>query len=411
MLNSFNTAISGINSNAQSINVIGNNLANINTAAYKTNRVSFAELLGGLGGTSANGDPIQVGLGSVVSGVTSINTQGTIAYTGRPTDVAINGSGYFVVSNSGGQAFTRAGNFGFTPEGELVSSDGFAVLGYPALNGQINNAAGLVPIVIAKGSSLSPKETTSLSITANLDSRLAVNDTYSTGVKVFDSLGVSHNVTLTFTKTGATTWNWAATLPGADTGAANPTAIGSGALTFDSAGQLTSPTSNVNLTVSGLVSGAAGMTMSFEILDSTGNPRFTQYASDSSVSSTIQDGYSSSVLKDINISADGTVNGLFDNGQVRPLYQMAVANFLNPEGLLKSTGSTFVAGPASGEPAIGAPGFGGRGTLSGSALEQSNVDITTEFTNLIISQRGFQANSKVISTTDELYQDAINLKR
>lgn len=410
MLNSFNTAISGINSNSQAINIVGNNLANINTTAYKTNRVSFAELLGGLGGTSANGNPIQVGLGSVVSGVTSVNSQGTLANTGRSTDVALNGSGYFVVANGGGQAFTRAGNFSFTSNGALVSGDGFDVLGYPAVNGVINNAGALTPIIISKGSSLAPKTTTELSITANLDSRLATNETYSTGVKVFDSLGVPHNITFTFTKTGATTWSWTAKIPSSET-STNPPTLGSGNFTFDSAGALTSPASNVNLSISGLTSGASGLSVTFGAIDSSGNPRFTGFAAESAVASTTQNGFSSSVLKDISISNDGTVNGLFDNGQVRPLYQLAVANFLNPEGLLKSVGATFVAGPASGEPAIGSPGFGGRGTVTGQSLEQSNVDITQEFTSLIISQRGFQANSRVISTTDELYQDAINLKR
>jgi flagellar hook protein FlgE len=411
MLNSFNTAISGINSNSQSINVIGNNLANINTGAYKTNRVSFSELLGGLGGTSPNGNPIQVGLGSLVQGVTAILSQGTVAATGRSTDVAINGSGYFIVSTAGGQAFTRAGNFGFNSEGGLISADGFGVMGYPAVNGVIDKAGALVPVVIAKGSSLPPNATADLEISANLDATTATNDTYSTGVKVFDSLGVSHNVTFTFTKTGASAWSWAATIPGADTGAAAPTTIGSGNFTFDSFGTLTAPASNVNLSISGLVSGAAGMTINFGILDAQGEPRFTSFAAESAVASTYQDGYSSSALRDINIASDGTVNGLFENGQVRPLYQLGIANFLNPEGLLKSSGSTFVSGPASGEPAIGTPGSGGRGTVTGAALEQSNVDITTEFTNLIISQRGFQANSKVISTTDELYQDTINMIR
>jgi flagellar hook protein FlgE len=416
-LTSFNAALTGLNNHALQINIIGNNLANINSTAYKASKASFAELLGGSADTSASGNPIQVGLGSFVPGVTPFFNQGSILYTGRATDAAISGNGFFVVATAEGQGYTRAGNFGLTRDGELVNSEGYKVLGYPAVDGVVSQSSAIAPIIVLKGGSLPPLATTKISIAANLDSRAATDSTFSAPVQIYDSLGSPHTLTVTFTKTGPTGWSWTATIPAVDTGGAvgdAPTPVGNGTLTFDQNGLLTAPATpadNPDLTISGLANGSAQMTVSFEIVDAAGSPRFTSYASISAVSSTNQNGYTSSVLKDISIDNKGIVSGVFENGQVQALAQLAIANFANVEGLLKFKGSTFVASGASGEPSIGAAGNGGRGTITGSSLEQSNVDIAQEFTNLIIAQRGYQANSRVISTTDELYQDAINLKR
>jgi flagellar hook protein FlgE len=416
-LTSFNAALTGLNNHALQINIIGNNLANINSTAYKGSKASFAELLGGSADTSANGNPIQVGLGSFVPGVTPFFNQGSILYTGRATDAAISGNGFFVVSTAEGQGYTRAGNFGLTREGELINSEGFKVLGYPAVDGVVTQSSAMAPITVLKGGSLPPLATSQMSISANLDTRAANGSTFSASVQVYDSLGSAHLLTITFTKTGATGWDWSATIPAVDVDASAtaddpPVEVGggSGTLNFSNEGALVAPTANPDLTIT-LVNGAAPMAITFGILDDAGNPRFTGFASISAVSSTNQNGYTSSVLKDISIDNKGFVSGVFENGQVQALAQLAIANFANVEGLLKFKGSTFVASGASGEPSIGAAGNGGRGTITGSSLEQSNVDIAQEFTNLIIAQRGYQANSRVISTTDELYQDAINLKR
>jgi flagellar hook protein FlgE len=412
-LTSFYSALTGLNNNALAINVIGNNLANINTTAFKGSKTSFAELLGGMAGTSATGNPIQVGLGSYVPGITPTFSQGSVASTGRSTDAAINGNGFFVVDTNGGLGFTRAGSFGFTAKGDLVNSEGFKLMGYSAVNGVVNSGGALGPITIEKGSSLPPRGTGTLSVGANLDSAATAGTTFSTAVQVYDTLGTKLAVSITFTKT-AGGWDWSATIPAVATGGAAtaaPVAIGTGSMTFDATGKMTAPTANAALNIAGLASGAADQTINFEILDASGNPRFTSYAAASGVSSTAQDGYAASVLRDISIDSKGVISGLFDNGQVQPLAQLAVANFPNVEGLLKFAGSTFVPFGNSGEPSIGVAGTGGRGSISGNALEQSNVDIATEFTSLIIAQRGYQANSKIITTTDQLYQDAINLIR
>ncbi len=414
MLTSFYTGMSGVSANSQAINVIGNNLANINTTGFKASRTNFAELLGSLS-YAADGNPIQVGLGTISAGVAPLFTQGSIQTTGRSSDVAISGSGFFVVSTGTGNAYTRAGNFGFSGTGELVNSDGFTVLGYMASGGIINANAPVSPITIQGSRNLPPKATSTLGITANLDSHAAVNSNFTTSVQVFDSLGLAHTVTFTFTKTGPTDWSWTASIPSLDTigGASGnpPVNIGSGTFAFDGSGIMTAPTTNPTLSIVSLANGATNRDITFEVLDSSGFPRFTGNSGTSAVSSVSQDGYSSSTLRDVAIDGEGVIRGIYDNGQVNPLAQLALANFNNPEGLLKFTGSCFVSAASSGEPSIGTARTGGRGTVNGSSLELSNVDIAEQFTNLIVAQRGYQANSRVITTTDELYQEAINLKR
>jgi flagellar hook protein FlgE len=413
MLTSFYTALSGISANSQEINVIGNNLANINTTAYKGSRTNFAELLSGLSYAS-DGNPIQMGLGSISAGVTPLFTQGSIQTTGNSTDVAMSGNGFFIVSTGTGYAYTRAGNFSLNGTGQLVNSDGYAVVGYMGSGGVINANTPLTPITIQGSQSLPPKATANLSIAANLDSQAATGSSFSTTLQTFDSLGSGHTVTFTFTKAGPTDWTWSASIPATDTGgtaADAPVSIGSGTFTFNSQGVLTDPTANATLSVSGLSNGAADMSMQFGILDANGNPRFTCNAGTSATSSVTQDGYAPSSLSNIAIDDNGVINGNFSNGQEIPLAQLAIANFNNPDGLLKFTGSTFVTGSSSGEPSIGVAKTGGRGTVNGSSLELSNVDIAGEFTNLIIAERGYQANSRVITTTDQLYQEAINLIR
>ena len=423
-LTSFSSAITGLNNNAQAINVISNNLANLNTTAFKASRTSFAELVGAITGTSDSGNPIQPGLGSTVSGITPMNIQGAVQTTGKTSDAAINGNGFFVVDTGNGQAYTRAGNFSFDPNGVLTTADGFKVMGYPAVNGVINKATGLVDIIVPKGSSLTPKQTGNMSVNANLDSRIADGQAFSTGVQVIDSLGAAHVVTLTFTNTlttpgVGTAWTWSAEMPASDFGGlpTDPAVqVGTGSLTFDTGGVLdpttTNPLLSINAGTTGsLVNGSADMDFTLGFMDAVNHPRLTGYAAESNVSSTAQDGYQSGVLKDITINSDGTVAGVYDNGKSLPLAQIALASFPNTEGLGKLKGSTFIASGLAGEPSVGVPGSGGRGTLTGAALESSNVDIATEFTNLIIAQRGYQANSRVITTTDQIYQETVNLKQ
>ncbi len=409
-LTSFYTALTGLNNNSLAINIIGDNLANMNTTSFKAGKANFAELLAGLSGTSTNGNPIVFGLGSTLNGITHSTNQGTVSYTGKSTDAAINGNGFFVVAMEGGQGYTRSGKFEFDRNGGLVSADGYPLLGYMATNGQIDNSGVLTPIEISKGQIMPAMATTEISIPGNLDS---TSTRGATSVQVYDSLGVTHNLTINFNGSG-TAWDWTATIPAADLGGGiddPPVQIGGGALVFDSSGILSAPVDNPVLSIAGLASGAADMSLSLGLRDANGIPIVTSQATGTSTFTPSQNGSGASALKEINIDSAGVIIGVSENGDSVQLAQLAIADFPNVEGLQKYNGSTYVSFPSSGDPSVGAAGSGGRGTVVGASLEQSNVDMAQEFVNLIVAQRAYQANSKIITTTDELYQDSLNLKR
>jgi flagellar hook protein FlgE len=413
-LTSFYTALTGLNANALAINVIGDNIANINTTAFKASKASFSELLSGISGTGATGNPISFGLGTTLSGIRRNAAQGTINYSGTSTDAAINGNGFFVVSTNGGLGFSRSGRFEFNSEGNLVSSDGFMVMGYMAQNGQIDNSGAITAIEIKKGQLIPANPTGNLSIQANLDAQAEVGSAFSTSIRIFDSLGASHTAGIHFLKTGTGAWSWTATIPAEDCGGAvgdAPVQIGGGDLQFSDAGLMISPAASPTMNLAGLSNGAADMAVTFDLFDDSGNPIITNYAGESTISSTTQDGYEASALKGISINNEGVIVGLAENGKSIPLAQLALADFPNVEGLQKYKGSTFVSFTSSGEPSIGVAGSGGRGSITGASLEQSNVDMAQEFIDLIVAQRAYQANSRVITTTDELYQDSLNLIR
>jgi flagellar hook protein FlgE len=405
-LTSFYTALTGLNNNSMAINVIGDNLANMNTTAFKAGQATFSELLAGVSGTDSVGNPISIGLGSALNGVVHNNSQGTIIGSGNSTDAAINGGGFFVVSNNGEMAYTRSGSFKFDKSGDLLSADGFKVMGYMGVNGVINTAGGIAPITISQGQLIPANATTNISLAANLDGDAADATEFAAPITIYDSMGAAHTLTVTFTK-GATAgdWSWEAT-------ADDVTLSGnSGSLTFDGA-VLSASTTNPTISISGFADGGEDMDITFNLMDADGNPLITSYAAeDSSVSETTQDGYAASSLSKVSIDNSGVVVGLTASGKSIQLAQLVLANFPNIEGLQKYKGSTFVAFSSSGEPSIGVAGSGGRGSIVGSALEQSNVDMAQEFVSLIKAQRAYQANSRIISTTDELYQDSLNLKR
>jgi flagellar hook protein FlgE len=413
-LTSFYTALSGLNSNSFAINVIGDNLANMNTTAFKSGQTCFAELLAGISGTDAAGNPISAGLGSIVNGITHNNTQGTIAYTGSTTDAAVSGNGFFVVSTGDDLGFTRSGSFKFDQDGNLISSDGFQVMGYMGVGGTIDTNGGIVPLSLRKGQLMPASATQNVSMSVNLDSQADIGSVFSSSVRIFDSLGTPHNLTFSFTKTDVGAYSWSATIPAEDAGgvAGGPAVVvGSGDLTFDPFGIMTAPTANPSLNITGLSSGAANMDVTFGMFNPSGEPVITNYARASAVTSTNQDGYAASSVTLMSIDSSGVILGVTDGGQSIPLAQLALADFPNVEGLQKYKGSTYIPFPSSGDPSIGAARTGGRGSIVGSSLEQSNVDMALEFVNLIKAQRAYQANSRVITATDELYQDSLNMKR
>jgi flagellar hook protein FlgE len=408
----FSIPLSGLNSSSAALSNIANNLANLNTVGYKQTRTLFRDLFYQTVGSTGSGNPIQTGAGSAVDSVSSNFTSGSVQSTGVASDVAIGGDGFFVVEKEGVLSFTRAGNFSISKQGTLTTSEGEEVLGFPAVNGAISQLQGLSPLVVGSGYTSPANATTNIRLRTNLDANAAVGAVYTTPMTVYDSLGQSHVLTVKFTKTGVGAWDYEISIPGEDVGSANTAVqVGTGSLQFDGSGNLVAPAADVSgLTISGFVDGATDLKFKWQLF-SNGGSVVTQVASPCSTATTEQDGYSSGSLLSFSIGSDGTVEGKFSNDKSMILGQVVLANFPNVQGLTRMGQNSFRATLSSGAPAIGAPGTGGRGTLSGGALELSNVDIAGEFAQLIMAQRGFQANARAITTFDEITQETINLKR
>lgn len=424
---SFSIPLTGLKADSTALNTIANNLANMNTTAFKAQSTQFSDLFYQAYGTTGSGDPIQVGAGVQVAANSTDFTRGSVSSTGVPTDVAIAGdSGFFVVSNgNGGYEYTRAGNFTLTDTGALVSANGLSVMGYPAVNGVVNPNANLVPILIPKGSVQQPQATTSFSMTGNLNAaaQAGASSAYPGQVTVYDSLGVSHVVTVTYTETSSNTWDFSAALPASEFASGVSTPI-TGTLNFDSSGVLASVTmggvttpvgtatgdlSSIPMSFTGLADGAANLNMSWNLLDSNNSPTIQQVASDSGFTHTDQDGYPSSQYSGFSIGADGTVSVTYGSGQSQVVGQIALADVTNVQGLSKLGNGDYATTIASGSATVGIPGTNGLGSLQSNALEGANVNISQEFANLIVAQRAFEANSKAVTTFDTVTQETINM--
>jgi flagellar hook protein FlgE len=408
----FSIPLSGLNATTAALSAISNNLANLNTVGYKDTRAVFSDLFYENLGTTQSGDPIQVGSGTTVGSLSTLYTAGSIESTGVSTDVAISGEGFFVVKDGDSYQYTRAGNFEVSTDGYLSTESGQEVMGYAATNGVVNTGSALGPLQVGSGQVSQPSATSQVSLTANLNSDATTSDSFTTPITVNDSLGGSHVLEFAFTKNSAGNWTYTVTIPAADVGqTGSDVTVKTGTLTFDSSGKLTSPTSDISgITVSGLADGAADMDFTWKLYDSSGTGLITQQASTSNTSSTSQNGFGSGTLNSFSIGSDGTIEGTFSNGKTMVLGQLALANFGNAQGLERDGNNEYSATLASGAAVIGVPGTGGRGTLTGGALEASNVDIATEFSAMISAERDYQANARAITTFDEIAQETINLK-
>jgi len=509
---SFSTSLSGLDATSQDLSVISNNLANLNTTAYKGATTEFQDLFYQQIGSSGDGNPIQVGVGVTVGSVPADFTQGTIQSTGVPTDLAIQGNGFLIGQNNGQLVYIRAGDLSISANGTLVAPDGSEILGDAAVGGVINTNQVPGPLTIAAGLINPPKATANANLAINLDpsatpaanvasqqtgtgiapatilatgstlaftdgtnaftyttlagntlntivdqinanpnfnatisgNSLVINDdsgnpitfttntltdaatgaeaeafaasanpapTFSTSLAVYDSLGLTHILTYNFTKTAANNWNYSITIPAADLGGTgNPVVIKTGTLAFNGSGQLIAPAANVTgINITGFADGASPLTFNWNLFSSPGVGLITQVSGPSATSSTNQDGFASGSLVSFSIGSDGTIEGSFSNGQTQPLGRILLASFANEQGLDRNGENEFLATLASGAANVGVAGTGGRGTISGGALEQSNVDISTQFADLILAERGFQANAKVVTTIDTVTQTAISL--
>lgn len=406
-MSSFSIPLTGLEASSTALNTIANNLSNMNTTAFKGQNVTFSDLFYQQIGSTGSGDPLQVGAGTQVGATETDFSQGSIDETGNATDVALNGNGFFVVQNGGSTEYTRDGNFTLSFDGSLTTQGGQQVMGYPVVNGAVDTNAPLTAIQIPVGQVEQPAATTSMSLTANLDAGAAVGTEVPAQITVYDSLGVSHVATINFTNTGANAWSYQISLPAGDsTGGTNLT----GNLTFDANGHLTSPAANVpGISFTGLRDNANPMTFTWNLYGSNGQPTITQVSSASAVSATTQNGYASGEYSGFTIDSNGVVSATFSNSQTTPVGQLALASITNVQGLTISPGNNYQTTLASGSASVGVAGSAGLGSIQDEALEQSNVDISTQFSDLIVAQQAFEASSKAITTFDSVSQETINM--
>jgi flagellar hook protein FlgE len=404
----FSIALTGLQADTVALNTIGNNLANLNTTAFKGQTTTFEDLFYQNIGTTGAGNTLQVGVGTRVSGTATDFSQGSLTTTDTDTDVALNGNGFFLVQNGNTQLLTRAGDFELNASGALVDSTGNSIMGYGADNGTVNLNGGVVPLTLPVTTAEGAQATQNLSMTTSLDSSAPTGTTFSSEATLYDSLGESHLATVTYTKNSATTWGYSITLPAADS--SGTPVNNTGTLTFNSTGELVSPTTNISgVSFPNMADGASNLSFNFNLYDANGNPQITQTAGASNTSATTQDGFASGSYQGFSVSGTGVVSANFSNGNPSVVGQIAVALVTNPDGLTSAGANDYSATNASGSVTVGTGGVGGRGTVEGEALEQSNVDISAEFSDLIVAQRAFEANSKTVTTFDEVTQEAIGM--
>ncbi len=421
---SFNASLSGLNANSNALGVIGNNIANANTIGFRSGSITFSDIFAGSQGARLNGagSTIQIGDGVQTAAIHTNFTQGSLNESGSPLHSGIAGNGFFVTRNADGSAnYTRAGDFTINNQGYLVASNGAQIQGYTAQNGSIQPGTALASLRIPIGQTLAPQTTSNGTFRMNLDSGGATGGAtpavFNAPMQVYDSRGAARTMNMTFTRQTNGSYNVTATIDGnpaqlsANGGApsANPVNF-----TFDSNGQLTSPTSLSVVPDQTQLGGATLPSIAINLRETNpdgtpGASNITNFARPSAVSATTQDGYAAGEINGASIDPSGVISAVFSNGQTRPIGQYALATFNASEGLSRSGGNMFAETLASGQPTIGEPGTGGRGGIAGGFLEQSNVNLTNEFVNLIEAQRGFQANSKVITTLNQTFQDLLQV--
>ncbi len=434
MLRSMFAGVSGLRSHQVMMDVVGNNIANVNTVGYKSSSATFSDVLSqtvrGAGlaslGTQGGSNEAQVGLGVRLQAIQMSFSQGATQLTGRSTDFAIQGDGLFVVNVGGTQAFSRAGSFSLDSLGQLVTPEGGLVQGWQATNGVVNTNASISGMRIPVGQTIPADTTNSIQIGGNLPSNAADGVTavpaavISSSINVFNSLGTSIPLRVDYTKVpntaGNVDWNVKVYDPDGNQIAGPMT------LQFSqSNGEIAVPaTRTLNLSAAQLSTiqvGGASPSGTFDATGidlnlgtATGADRLTGASGTNSVSALSQDGAPIGTLVSFGVSQEGLVSGVFNNGKNQQLGQIALATFANPGGLEKAGGSLYHSTVNSGNAIIGTAGTGGRGTMSGGTVEMSNVDLAAEFTNLIVAQRGFQANSRIITASDEVLQDLVNMK-
>lgn len=417
---SFNTSLSGLNANANALNVVGNNIANANTIGFRSGIITFSDVFANATGIRLNGggNTRQIGNGVQTGAVFTNFSQGNLNESFSPLHAAIKGDGFFAVEQIDGVlAYTRAGDFVIDVDGFLVTPNGSKVQGYTAESGGIPQNAVLDSVQIPIGQTQAPQLTSEATLRMNLDADSLTGATFHTTLKVFDSRGTARDLDYTFTRQANGTFEMTGTLddvPFETSVDGNPPTANPVVFDFDANGDLISPTSLSIIPDQTQLNGATLPEIE-QVLRQTnpdGSPgafNITSYALDSAVSSASQNGFPAGELNNAVVDSQGFIFGVFTNGQSKILGQYAVAKFNSNDGLQRIGGNMYQETLSSGQATIGVPGTGGRGTIAGGFLEQSNVNITNEFVELIEAQRGFQANSRVISGLNQTFQEILQI--
>lgn len=420
MIQAMYSGIAGLKAFKSDLDVIGNNIANVNTVAYKAGRVTFRDALsqtmagasgpvGGRGGTN----PVQLGLGVTVGAIDNNMAGGAPQATGRPTDMMIEGAGYFILGDGSGKKYTRDGGFALDAANNLVAaSTGLKVLGW-----QADSSSGVIdtssPITGGSGINIPiglltiARQTSNVDIGGNLHDETAVGSSIPIESQIYDSLGITHKLNISFTRaandavTHAPVWQY--TVKCGDVDLVNPVAQGN--ITFDTSGQ--SNIDSIPIDLNFAVPNGSVQPLRINLNTSS----VSSISGGSTIGERNQDGLALGTLNSFTIGRDGTISGTFTNGSTRNIAQVAIAQFTNPGGLSKLGNNMLEETPNSGTAQIGMAGLGGRGLISPGFLEASNVDLAQEFAAMIVAQRGFQANSRIITASDEVLQELVSMKR
>lgn len=391
MLRSLYAGISGLRAEQTMLDVTSNNIANVNTVGFKSSSVQFQDTLSqlqssaGLATTQKAGtNPSQVGLGVKVAGIGTNLTEGAQTNTGNNLDAMVSGDGYFVTKVGSITGYTRAGSFHWDTQGRLSTTDGALVQGWPAVNGTINTGLAPTTLTLPTGSVAPAIATSTAAMTGNLPSDSATGTTLQRDITTYAADGTARPLSITFTAGASGAWTYSATVAGA-------TATGS-------------------LTTGGALVGGTGTTVTVGGI-TVDMSKMSAYAGLSTAAIASQNGTAAGTLLSVTLGNDGTLSGTFSNGATLPIARLALGTFTNPEGLEKAGNSTMSATLNSGTVRYGTAGTDGYGSIASGALEASNVDLSQEFTNLIVAQRGFQANARIITTSDEILQELTQLKR
>lgn len=412
MIRSMSSAISGMRNHQLMLDVVSSDISNVSTIGFKSSNTLFSDVLsqtlqaGDPQGVVAGTNPAQVGLGSRLAGTAQNFAQGALQRTGRTTDLAIEGDGFFIVNNANAQLYTRNGSFSFDAQGNLSTADGWFVMGWQAdADGLIDPTGPLTRLRVPIGSAMPPVQTTEITVAGNLNAASAVGTRVVNSVAAYTAQGAEIVLSVAYEKTAANQWTVTATHGDPGT----PITLTDNVLNFDVNGELTGPADrNVDIAAGQI----PGITEAVSIdLGAADTPnRITQYGSQSNVSVIGQNGSFAGALQSFNVSNGGSIMGVYSNGKAVQVGQVALAVFTNPQGLERIAGG-WRETANSGLPQIGQAAAFGRGKISAGTLELSNVDLAEEFSRLVVAQRGFQGNARVITASDEILQEVVRLGR